>query len=368
MDKLSELKSILSKQLTWHKSHIDCLIQMLLALVTVRTVNLRELAVAMSSKKTLIASREQRLYRFFAHFEFSIEAISHWIINLFFSRETKFYIAIDRTNWSWGKSPVNIFMISLCYEGIALPFYWKVLKKNGSTSGREQIELVEKVLQLIGTERVEGLLADREFGNKEFISYLTVASIPFYIRIKEDNLTYIKGRKFKKAGQLFPHLKRYTPEVFGMIVEIFDQKLYLTASKNERNELMIVATNKNYKQAISIYLRRWEVECLFQSLKGRGFRFEETHMTKPERIEKMIGILAIAFVWAHKIGEWQAVKKPIRLKKLKTFLTTQKRPAYSLFRYGFDIIRDAITGFTINWGLLKKTFKLLDFNPIGAIL
>ncbi len=79
-------------------------------------------------------------------------------------------------------------------------------------------------------------------------------------------------------------------------------KLYLTASKNERDELMIVVTNKNYKQAISIYLRRWEVECLFQALKGRGFRFEETHKTKPERIEKMVAVLAIALVWAYKIG------------------------------------------------------------------
>ena len=42
---------------------------------------------------------------------------------------------------------------------------------------------------------------------------------------------------------------------------------------------MIVATNQNPKNAIAIYLRRWEIESLFQSLKGRGFHFEQTHIT-----------------------------------------------------------------------------------------
>ena len=200
------------------------------------------------------------------------------------------------------------------------------------------------------------------------ITYLNEENIPFYIRIKEDNTVYIKGKKFKKAGDLFPNLKRYSPQVFGMKAEIFEGKYYLTASKNERDQLMIVITNCHYKEAISIYLRRWEIECLFQALKGRGFRFEETHMTKPERIEKMLAVLAIAFVWAHRMGEWRAIKKPIRLKLLKTFLTIQKRPANSFFRYGFDVLRDAVTGLAINWSLLKKAFKFLELTPFGVNL
>lgn len=79
-------------------------------------------------------------------------------------------------------------------------------------------------------------------------------------------------------------------------------------------------------------------------------------------------LLAIAFVWAHRMGEWQAIKKPIRLKQLKTFLTTQKRPANSFFRYGFDVLRDAITGLTTNWNLLNKAFKFLELTPLGANL
>lgn len=179
---------------------------------------------------------------------------------------------------------------------------------------------------------------------------------------------YVKGKKFKKTGELFPNLRRYSPEVFGMRAEIFEGKFYLTASKNERDELMIVITNKNYKQAVSIYLRRWEIECLFQALKGRGFNFEDTRITNPLRIEKMIAVLAIAFVIAHKTGEWQDSIKPIRLKRLKTFLKTEQRPEYSFFRYGLDVIRDAITGLTVQWKILKKAFKFLEKPLIGVNL
>lgn len=368
MEKLSELKLILSKELNWHKSRIDCLFQMLIALISVRTVNLQELAVAMSNKKSLVKSRKKRLYRFFAKFTLNYDVITLWIISLFFPDNRKFYIAIDRTNWFWGKTPINIFMASICYEGIAIPLLWTVLDKDGSSSAEEQIALIKRIKTLLSIERIEGLLADREFGNKEFIHYLSQENIPFYIRIKEDNLVYVKRKKFKKAGELFPNLRRYSPETFGMIAEIFGGKFYLTASKNERDELMIVITNKNYKQAINIYLRRWEVECLFQALKGRGFNFEDTRITQPVRIEKMIAVLAIAFVMAHKTGEWQDAIKPIRLKKLKTFLKTEKRPEYSFFRYGLDTIRDAITGLTVQWKILKIAFKFLQKPPAGANL
>ena len=77
----------------------------------------------------------------------------------------------------------------------------------------------------------------------------------------------------------------------------------------------------------------------FFGLKSRGFRFEDTHMTKPERIEKLLILLAIGFAWAHKVGEFKAKLKPIALKKHKN---GQKRPQNSYFRYGFDFIREAI--------------------------
>jgi hypothetical protein len=59
---------------------------------------------------------------------------------------------------------------------------------------------------------------------------------------------------------------------------------------------------------------------------------------KKDRLEKLIALLAIGLVWAHQVGEWNASFKPIPWKQFKT----QKRPQYSFFRYGSDVLREII--------------------------
>lgn len=100
-------------------------------------------------------------------------------------------------------------------------------------------------------------------------------------------------------------------------------------------ELLIVATSESPETAIITYGLRWEIESLFGCFKGRGFNFEDTHITDKERIKKLVALLAIAFAWAHRTGEWQSIKKPIKIKK-------HGRPATSLFRYGLDFLCNAI--------------------------
>lgn len=349
MNYISELREILGKEFNWHKSRLDCFAQMLLALFTVRSVNLSEIAVAMQSE-ALIESRYKRIKRFFAHFELDFTCISRWIYALFFSPNQSVYLAIDRTNWYWGKSKINIFMLTVCYEGIAIPLFWTLLNKAGSSTAKEQIELVSRFVNTFGKERIQGLLGDREFPNKKLIGWLVAEEIPFYLRIKGDVQTRIGKKKFKTSSQLFHHLAPYQQDIFGMSVQIFDQTLYLAGSKNSREELMIIVTNQHPKNAIACYLRRWEIETLFCALKSRGWRFEETHIINQKRIERLITLLAVGFVWAHKIGEWKATLKPIPLKKLRN----QKRPQNSFFRFGLDSLRDFLTCFNTN----QKVFSM----------
>ncbi len=66
--------------------------------------------------------------------------------------------------------------------------------------------------------------------------------------------------------------------------------------------------------AISKYTWRWEIETLFSCLKGRGFNFEDTHMMDLDRVNKLMALLAIAFCWCHKMGEWRHEVKPTVIK------------------------------------------------------
>lgn len=142
----------------------------------------------------------------------------------------------------------------------------------------------------------------------------------------------IKGKKFYLAEKLFNRVNPKQQQAFNMDVEVFGQKVYLVGSRSKSRELMIVATNQSPKNAIAIYLRRWEIENLFQCLKSRRFHFEQTHITVGDRLEKLIALLAIGFCWAHKVGEWRHLKKPIPFNHYRE----SRRPQYSYFRYGLD--------------------------------
>ena len=96
-------------------------------------------------------------------------------------------------------------------------------------------------------------------------------------------------------------------------------------------ELVIIATQEHPETALADYKERWQIETLFACLKTRGFCLEATHLTHPERLEKLFAFLAIAVSWAHLIGEWLHEIKPITLK-------SHGRRANSLVRYGLDYL------------------------------
>ena len=109
------------------------------------------------------------------------------------------------------------------------------------------------------------------------------------------------------------------------------QGVYVVGMLLQNGKYLILATDKQPEMALEDYKKRWGIETLFQCLKGRGFNFEETHMTFPNRINKLIALLAIAFSWCHVTGEWLASQKPIKIKK-------HGRKETSIFRLGLDHI------------------------------
>jgi Transposase DDE domain len=338
MKHVSELTSSLNTHFNWNKARMSCFAGLLLSLIAVRTVNLKDLAVAFASQSQ-IGSRYKRINRFFAEFKIDYTVIARWIFKLFFANEQKVYLIMDRTNWFWGKKKINIFMLAVAYEGLAIPIYWTLLDKAGSSNSREQEQLITRFTKDFGKNKIAGILGDREFSNGAFFKWLNKKRLPFYIRIKEDSIARIGKKKLFKVKKLFTQLELRTSNIYNMSVFVFGERVFLAGSRSEKGELMIVATNQHPKNAIAIYLRRWEVENLFQSLKSRGFNFESTRMTDLERLAKLMTVLAIGFCWCHKIGEWRATIKPI---KFIQFYKKRISPRQTFFRYGLELVRDFI--------------------------
>ena len=137
-------------------------LKILVWLITVeKTVKLERLA-ACFPLPIKYESRRKHIQRFLTLFSLSIPLFWFPIIMTIISREfdhgSQLILTIDRTQWKNN----NVFVIAVIYKKRALPIYWLVLKKKGSTNLMEQKALIKPVLRLLKKYKLV-VIGDREF-------------------------------------------------------------------------------------------------------------------------------------------------------------------------------------------------------------
>jgi hypothetical protein len=350
MDHHTMLTHILKPPLGWHLARVKCLSALIIALFKVKTVNLTELATAFGGRAQS-DSTYRRLQRFFQYVDIPPELIARLVMA--FLPDAPFTLALDRSNWMLGSVPINFLVLSIVHQGVAFPLVWNCLSKQGNSNTTERMALLDQFVDLFGTDQVESLLADREFIGKEWFGYLLSKPIPFHIRIKSNmNLA-------RTNGTLAPAQNFFRSLPLGTFCTLMGPRLvcrhllWVTGRRLASGEYVILLSNNKPEEAMATYKQRWKLEVLFQSLKSRGFRLEETHLTEAKRLKTLLSVLTLAFCWAYHIGAWRHTVKPIRINK-------HHRPAKSLFRYGFDWIRQALNHLDDKHEHLTHVLTLLE--------
>ncbi len=105
MKHICELQSILEQYFNWNKSRLAVLVNLLLGLFLNKTVNLSEHAMTLSSRAQ-ISSNYKRLQRFFNWLirEDGYQDLAmKLVINVLNLKNRKNDLALDRTDWKFGK-------------------------------------------------------------------------------------------------------------------------------------------------------------------------------------------------------------------------------------------------------------------------
>jgi hypothetical protein len=332
MSPIFALKGILSDHLPWHGARLNFLALFLIALLKVKTVNLTEIATALNPKAK-ISSNYRRLQRFFSEFEVDYEVIAKLIVSLLPRPAAGYLLSLDRTNWQFGQYSINLLVLAIVHNGVAFPVYWTFLDKKGNSNTSERIGLMQQFIATFGKGCIAALVADREFVGQQWFKYLRQEQILFRIRIRQ-NFQVAKRNKLVPVMALFQHLAVGEQLVISRKRLILGQPLYLIGLRLE-DEYLLIVTDQKPATALTDYAKRWNIETLFGILKSRGFRLEETHLTQPEAINKLLALLTLATVWAFKVGEWLHQHHPLKIKK-------HGRLAKSIFRYGLDHLRSIV--------------------------
>ena len=133
----------------------------MMALCKAKTVCFSKLSTCFASPAKA-KSCLRRIQRFFAKHSICQDLVARFIFQMLPKKE-KYRLAIDRTNWKFGNTDINIFMLAVVHDGVAYPLLLSMLPKKGNSNSQERIDLVQRYVNLFGSDNIDCLLADREF-------------------------------------------------------------------------------------------------------------------------------------------------------------------------------------------------------------
>jgi len=234
-------------------------------------------------------------------------------------------LAIDRTNWKFGKTHINILTVGIVIGKVSIPLVWSTLpqtSKRGNSNTKQRIALMNRVLKVLPAKDIYCFTMDREFNGDTWLKWLDEKGIAYVLRLRKNNK--VNGVDAKNSRSTRQVKKWERKEVFGL-------QLYFACKfikKGRADYLYVVSNTFSPLEALEIYKSRCSIEVLFGHLKKKGFNLENTHMSDREKINKLVAVLALAFLFTLGWG--------LLLKENRTLSAYQKRK--SVFRLALDLL------------------------------
>ena len=360
---VKQLTRVLSEELGWNRARLKLMARLMRALPIQATTNLAELALVMKPQVET-ESTYRRLQRFFAGFAFGYEALGQFLLGLV-PTDPPYVAVVDRTEWHFGQTAVNVLMIGVAYNGIAFPIAWTALGHGGGSGADEHTEVLDQFLRVVEPDQIRALVADREFTGGDFLEELKERKVPFVIRLKSDRRVgpsskewSLPAREWSLPARMFARTCGFQQsnllggnQVAGGAEAV---EIRVGLKRLEDGSFLILASRGvDADSMFELYRQRWEIETLFAALKSRGFDLEETHLTEPDRIRKLLGVLALTYSWTRLIGIDR------RRREGAPRICANGYPEKSPFRYGLDRLRELVTNWQRMQGELNRCVQAL---------
>ncbi len=226
------------------------------------------------------------------------------IVNVQFKKGEKLIITIDRTQWKNN----NIFMVSVIWKKRALPIYWILLSKSGSSNFYEQVAVIRPVLRLLKEYKLV-VIGDREYRSTALALWLNKKKVYFILRLN-------KNTKIKPKYQEYQALNRLPIKPGTKI--IYRRTLVTQENKKDRFNVVIywkrkydkkqlpdpwyLITNlENQEEVIKIFSRRGGIEAMFRDCKSGGYNLEGSKANE-QRLTNLILLIAFAYTSSCLVG------------------------------------------------------------------
>jgi hypothetical protein len=301
------------------------------------TISLWRLAAHVASMAQTDSVR-RRFYRFFQFVQLDGALAARVVVDLLGLGGKPWVLAIDRTNWDFGKITINILMISVAWNGIGVPLLWMLLPTAGNSNTSERTALLDRLRAAFPDMKIAALMGDREFIGDAWMAYLQRENIPFVIRLRENQHVLRAGYVALPISIIARHLKVGDKMIvngrcwLGRANATLSAPVRLVITRLASDELLALACSGRARHALARYRQRWTIETMFGNLKTKGFALEATHLTDPNKLCTLLALLAFAVALTVKTGVAMDRLHAIPIKK-------HGRRAWSLFALGLNTLR-----------------------------
>ena len=293
----------------YHKSRREGLATLAGVMLETRSANLMELAAALPRDIGAADHRYQYIERQLKNQEIGADAViksyALQVIERLALRGQTIILQMDQSHIN---DTNEVLMVSVRLRKRAVPVAWRVRSTQGNIGFGVQKELLDSVLAWLPQDVSVMLAADRFYGTAQLIGWCQKARWSYRIRLK-GNLTLAHEGGELTTGDVAARLPKGVTgaELYGSGVVSNIGVLHETGHK----EAWIIAMDaKPSRYTVLDYGMRWGIENMFSDFKSRGFGLMQSHIKKPERLERLILIMSIALYWAISCGmfaEHQAV-------------------------------------------------------------
>ncbi len=179
---METLRELFKPLLKLSRPRLTCFLMLVLAVFGQRTVSLVWLA-RHAAPPVKVESVYRRFQRFFADCILPARTIGALILALSHKPANGWVLAMDRTNWKFGKSHINILVVTVILNDVGLPIAWRMLPKKtkrGNSNRFHRVRLMEEALAILPVADIRALTMDREFVGGDWLTWLRLMGCPMW--------------------------------------------------------------------------------------------------------------------------------------------------------------------------------------------
>src|SRR3954462_12454232 len=148
-ESIAVLRKCLGQHLLLRKSRLESFCVLVVGVLLSRTVNLSHLAGTFPTRAE-IASNYRRLQRFFEQVVLDSDQLARIVVRIAGIGSGPWLLALDRTCWKFGRRDLNILMLAIVHNGIAIPVMWDILGRAGTSPTAQRSALLSRFCSCVG--------------------------------------------------------------------------------------------------------------------------------------------------------------------------------------------------------------------------